>query len=123
MGTASRCQPPAAAGMGEKPAGRDGFGPQQFMQRSVNGRRSDGRPNWQEEMLWSQQGMEKPLHEVVVAGEVGYLTLKRKGKAREAVGPECSKELVAFSGKGHQGDFWRTSALNCIPVEDLGPST
>lgn len=109
--------------MGEKPAGSDGFGLQQFMQRSVKGRRSDSRPNWQEEMLWSQQGMEKPLHEVVVAGEVGYLTLKRKGKAREAVGPDCSKELVVFSEKGHQGDFWRSSALNCIPVEDLGPST
>jgi len=93
------------------------------MECSGNGRRGDSRQNWQEEMLRSQQGMEEPLHEVVAAGEVGYLTLKRRGKAREAAGPDCFKELVIFSGKGHQGDFRRTSALNCFPVEHLGPST
>lgn len=44
-------------------------------------------------------------------------------KAMETVGPDTPEELVIFSGKGHRGDFQRTSALNHTPVEDLGPST
>lgn len=100
------------ASIREEPAGRDRFGPQLFMQCSVNRKRGDNEQNRQEEMLWSQQGMGKPFHEVVATGEVGYLTLERKGKARKAIGPDHSEELMIFSWKGHQCDFHRTSALN-----------
>lgn len=112
VGTAGGCQPPAVASIREEPAGRDRFGPQLFMQCSVNRKRGNSKQNRQEEMLWSQQGMKKPFHVGVAAGEVDYLTLKRTGKARKAIGPDCSEELMIFSWKGHQCDFHRTSALN-----------